>query len=119
MKTIATIFVLFFTLTVFAQEGFENHGACKSDVEKFCKGVERGEGRIISCLKSHSEELSPECKAKKQEVKEKMRNFKEACKEDLKTYCAQVRPRGGRLLACLKTNEAKLSPACQAVIPKK
>lgn len=37
--------------------------ACKGDVEKFCKGKERGGGAILKCLKEHESELSAECKA--------------------------------------------------------
>lgn len=34
------------------------------------------------------------------------------CTEEIRTYCADVQPGGGRILRCLKANEAKLSPAC-------
>ena len=34
------------------------------------------------------------------------------CTEEIRTLCADVQPGGGRILQCLKTNEAKLSPAC-------
>ena len=34
------------------------------------------------------------------------------CTEEIRTFCADVQPGGGRILQCLKTNEAKLSPAC-------
>ncbi len=37
--------------------------ACSSDVEKFCKGMEQGGGRISNCLKEHEKDLSAECKA--------------------------------------------------------
>jgi len=37
--------------------------ACSGDAQKFCKGVEKGEGRILSCLMQHKAELSQECKA--------------------------------------------------------
>lgn len=36
--------------------------ACKPDVEKFCQGVNPGEGRIAACLKSHDSELAPACR---------------------------------------------------------
>jgi Cysteine rich repeat len=36
---------------------------CKGDAEKFCKGVKPGQGRILSCLKSHQSELAPACAA--------------------------------------------------------
>jgi hypothetical protein len=35
--------------------------ACHQDVKKFCGDVQPGEGRIIQCLKQHTQELSPAC----------------------------------------------------------
>ncbi len=34
------------------------------------------------------------------------------CTEEIRTFCADVQPGGGRILQCLKANEAKLSPGC-------
>jgi hypothetical protein len=36
---------------------------CMADRQKFCGGVEPGEGRIVACMKSHEADLSPACKA--------------------------------------------------------
>ena len=36
---------------------------CRADVEKFCKGIAPGGGRILSCLKSREPELRPACAA--------------------------------------------------------
>ncbi len=43
-------------------EAHQKQEACKGDVEKFCKDVQPGGGRIMQCLKQHSSELSPICK---------------------------------------------------------
>jgi hypothetical protein len=37
---------------------------CATDIEKFCGGVQPGEGRIARCLKGHVEEISPGCREK-------------------------------------------------------
>ncbi len=36
---------------------------CKPDVEKFCKGIAPGGGRIRSCLRARQAELDPACAA--------------------------------------------------------
>ena len=36
--------------------------ACDDDVQKLCKDVKPGEGRIVQCLKQHEGELSQACK---------------------------------------------------------
>ena len=43
-------------------EGHQKLDACKGDIEKFCKDIQPGGGRIMQCLKQHSAELSPSCK---------------------------------------------------------
>ena len=37
--------------------------ACKQDVQALCADVQRGGGRIMECLKSHADKVSPGCKA--------------------------------------------------------
>ncbi len=36
--------------------------ACQTDVANNCKGVQSGEGRILNCLRDHSENISDRCK---------------------------------------------------------
>ena len=36
--------------------------ACQSDIDKLCKDVKPGGGRVLECLKSHDADLSSECK---------------------------------------------------------
>ena len=47
----------------------EHKGACKTEIQKFCKDVTPGEGRIIQCMKSHEAELSTECKEQMAKMK--------------------------------------------------
>jgi len=38
-----------------------NGGACKQDVQRLCKDIQPGGGRIINCLRDHQSELSDAC----------------------------------------------------------
>jgi hypothetical protein len=42
---------------------------CRSDVERLCKGIEPGGGRIKQCLMAHKEEMSVGCAKALQELK--------------------------------------------------
>jgi hypothetical protein len=43
------------------QKLMEAQQACTGDMEKFCKDVQPGQGRILNCLREHAQELSPAC----------------------------------------------------------
>ena len=49
----------------------EAHQACDADVQKFCKDVKPGHGRIVNCLRDHEKELSAECRAKMTEPRKR------------------------------------------------
>ncbi|MBI5846563.1 MAG: hypothetical protein HZB31_01165 [Nitrospirae bacterium] len=36
---------------------------CGDEVQKYCKDIKPGEGRIIQCLKGHEDQLSSQCKS--------------------------------------------------------
>ncbi len=92
--------------------------ACHADVQKLCAGIPPGGGRILACLKSNADRLSPPCKAHIEEVRQKAREFGEACEGDIYQFCQGIKPGRGRILACLKSNTDRLSPACQAKMGK-
>jgi phage host-nuclease inhibitor protein Gam len=89
--------------------------ACKPDVEKFCKEIKPGDGRIAACLKSHDSELAPACHQIVDKVESAIHEAHEACKSDAEKLCQGIEPGGGRIRACLKSHEAELSEACKAV----
>lgn len=39
----------------------EMKAACFDDFRKFCLGIVPGEGRVLACMGSHVDELSPPC----------------------------------------------------------
>jgi hypothetical protein len=44
---------------------------CMSDIERLCKGIEPGGGRLIQCLKTHKKEMSVGCAQALQKLKAK------------------------------------------------
>jgi len=46
--------------------------ACTGDMEKFCKDVQPGGGRILKCLREHTQELSSACRQEIEKTKGKV-----------------------------------------------
>jgi hypothetical protein len=55
----------------------EAQQACTGDMEKFCKDVQPGEGRILRCLREHTHELSSACRKMTDNTEERMQEKKE------------------------------------------
>jgi Cysteine rich repeat len=104
------------TLVVQAAMVNADERPCRADIEKFCADVSRGGGRVAECLRQHYEDLSPECKARGQELREHVREAHAACKEDISKYCKEIQPGKGRILTCLKEHDANLSADCRDAI---
>ena len=105
----------------------ESPGPCAAEVARFCKDVARGEGRLRTCLSSHTNELSPACRARMEAPPAgqaatamppigppAMRD----CEPDLRAHCATVERGDGRLRACLDSHAAKLTSRCKAWLAK-
>lgn len=88
-------------------------GACLADVKSLCEGVQPGQGRIRSCVKTHIGELSAPCQAllaKAAAVK--------ACRGDAKKFCADVKPGGGAIASCIKSHMTEVSDPCKEAMAK-
>lgn len=95
------------------------HRACAEDIKKFCSNVQPGEGRIIECLNKNENELSSGCKAEVENRKQRFEADKKACEGDVKQFCNDVQPGGGRIINCLKQHENELSPSCKNAFAQK
>lgn len=102
----------------YTEEEAEQKGVCKADVQKFCKDVKPGKGRIWSCMKSHEGELTQACKDHMAKKRENMKEFMSSCKNDVNRLCKDV-PRGqGRVIGCLKGKMNELSENCKTFLTK-
>ena len=98
--------------------------ACQADMDKFCPGVQPGEGRLLQCLDAHKQQLSRSCNeirkrfdaaAKKGKSKLKQLDaFSQACGNDARTLCPDVQPGGGAVVACLKQHLDQVSDTCKS-----
>ncbi len=90
--------------------------SCEGDINEFCQGVPPGGGRIAQCLQQEEKQLSPGCKLHIKELAEQVKEVHQACADDIMTYCADVKPRGGRIANCLAANLDYVSPECKSKI---
>ncbi len=112
--------VLFWLVPSIAQTQEVNRkGPCRADIEKYCKDVNPGQGRIVNCIRQHEGELSPACKNYIAEEKEKQKEFVRDCNADASKLCKDVKPGGGRIVHCLKQHQTELSAGCNAHFLKK
>jgi hypothetical protein len=119
LRLVLVVAVMFcFMSTIASAQEIERKGVCRADIEKFCKDVQPGHGRMAKCLKQHEAELSPACMEHINTAKEKVRDFVKDCKADKEKFCKDVSPGKEKIRRCLKSNEAQLSPECQAHFKK-
>ena len=89
-------------------------GVCRADVEKFCGGIERGEGRIRQCLQENRDGLSAACRERLEKREKRRAAFDASCGADAKRLCGDKR--GKELRACMKENRESLSAECKALV---
>ena len=96
---------------------------CKTEIETYCKGVKPGEGRILACLYANQEKLSNRCEyalydaaSQLQQAITAINYLASECRDDLKTFCSNVKPGEGRLLDCIGKNKEKISNRCKQAI---
>ena len=119
MRNLLLGFLVFGTCAFYSAEAKAEDvkGACKEDVEKFCRDVKKGHGAIVQCLRAHEADLSEACKSARAEMNEQIKQRREeivaACKDDAAKVCADVKPGRGAIAHCLRDHSGQLSEGCK------
>ena len=111
----ALIVASFFVITcswTFACAGQER--PCSDDIAKYCKGLQPGKGSIVKCLQKNESKLSDQCRARLEESRKRLEAAREVCATDVRKFCKDVKPGGGRIARCLAQHADELSPECCA-----
>ena len=123
IKVMALLAALFaFSLSASALEDIVDNVAkgCETELTSFCKDVTPGEGRILACLFAHSDKISGRCEyavydaaAQLERAVSALTYVANECDDDIEKVCAKVEAGEGRILTCLKKNEAKVTKRCK------
>jgi cysteine rich repeat protein len=117
---------------------------CRAAIASYCQNVEAGRGRKLDCLIQNKAKLSSDC-ASVVDARAAARAARggtavaqgpggpseamassgghrhgrlAVCRTDLASFCQDVERGGGRKVACLKENQAKLSSDCAGALSK-
>lgn len=95
---------------------------CGADIEKLCKGLNLGNGRIADCLQQNAAKVSPTCKSTLAGVSASISKREEAqtayariCARDMVQHCPGVKG-DGYMLACLVKTYRVVGAKCNAAI---
>src|SRR4051794_12749245 len=93
--------------------------SCGRDVDKFCKKLNLGGGRISQCHEQN-QAVSPSCKATVTSLKVLLATRAQArasvmrvCDVDIRRLCAGVQPGDGNLMECFYKAKQSISPQCR------
>src|SRR5262249_18539186 len=95
--------------------------SCRADIQKLCKNVNLGGGRMLQCLESKG--ASPTCGASITAVQVLVAKRAEAraliprvCEADIRRVCAGVQAGDGNLMECFYKAKRNISPQCQQAV---
>jgi len=94
-------------------------GVCRADFERLCGGVQPGHGAKRQCLRQHESELSPQCRERVDQARQRIAQLREACAGDVQNLCAGVQPGRGGIARCLREHESELSGQCREAVPQR
>jgi hypothetical protein len=125
IKLAITAFVFGTLVSASAAFAQQNLAAdCAAEIPKYCSGVTPGAHRIVACLISFEDKISPRCRMTaylgSDDLGVRMKALKAmatSCSADILQYCSNVPAGGGRIYDCLMKNKATLTNDCRNQIP--
>jgi len=101
------------------------YAACVEDVDRLCKGVQPGQGRIHACLVSHKNSLSTTCSST-EFLEQKLiatnvmlhPKARRICRSSMNLLCKDIANGAGRVWQCLsrKKDDPQMAPACRTLV---
>jgi hypothetical protein len=88
-------------------------GPCADTVNKYCKDVTPGGGRIIQCLNDHQGDQSMKCKDWIEAQTKSLNELNAVCAKEIVVSCNFDSPDNRRIYQCLVNNYAGLSFDCK------
>ncbi len=97
--------------------------SCDADAAKLCPGLPLSSQKSFMCLAAYEDNLSTECKigiieaAMTLEMGMLAIDYSiKSCEADADKYCLDIEAGEGRIVSCLRKNEAKLDKACTTAL---
>jgi hypothetical protein len=97
--------------------------ACGKDIDRHCKKVNLGGGRVQQCLTQNQAKVSVGCRAAVADVAILLQkraaarsNVLKVCDVDMRRLCPGVQVGDGNLLECFFKAERSASPACRQAV---
>ena len=92
---------------------------CSKELKTFCSSVTPGEGRLVSCIEAHEDQLSSECISALNRagfwldtLTRTLTYVGAQCASDALKFCPDVKLGEQRVINCLRENKAKLDKYC-------
>ncbi len=90
--------------------------SCQKDVQKYCSTVTPGGGRIMACLRAHSDKLTKECLEFVENAALATKTFRRSCRKEIVLFCEKEEELHHKLTDCLEQHQKQLSEACQKAL---
>jgi hypothetical protein len=97
--------------------------SCGSDIERYCRNVNLGSGRLKNCLATNQARVSAQCKSDYVRVFDGVQkralarvSVLKICDADARRLCGMVQKGDGQVLECMLTASRGVSPRCSQAI---